>query len=226
MVPPQKPFPIARSERVKRILTKLRASDYQKATPGSRYNRPFMQGIAHPGNCPANESLQKLALLEHDKPGDAMSSFRPLLQAMPLLALLFATSATAAAAGDVTTIDLAAEASRPAANDLARATVFAEATGATPSDLARRVNGLIADGLKTARGYSSIKTQSGGTHTYPVYGKGSRIEGWRMRSELTLESADTRPSPSCWASFRDRWASPAWPCCRRRKRERRPKTRP
>jgi predicted secreted protein len=116
-----------------------------------------LQGIAHPGNCPANESLQKLALLEHDKPGDAMTSFRPLLKAMPLLALLFATSATAAAAGDVMTIDLAAEASRPAANDLARATVFAEAAGATPSDLARRVNGLIADGLKTARGYGSIK---------------------------------------------------------------------
>ena len=120
-----------------------------------------------------------------------MAPFRPLLQAMPLLALLVATSATAAAAGDVMTIDLAAEASRPAANDLARATVFAEAAGATPSDLARRVNGLIADGLKTARGYGSIRTQSGGTHTYPVYGKGSRIEGWRMRSELTLESADS-----------------------------------
>ncbi|MEF8719033.1 MAG: SIMPL domain-containing protein [Candidatus Accumulibacter necessarius] len=120
-----------------------------------------------------------------------MKAFRPLLQAMPLLALLFATSATAAAAGNVTTIELAAEASRPAANDLARATLFAEASGAAPGELARRVNGLIADGLKTAEAYSSVKTQSGATHTYPVYGKGNRIEGWRMRSELTLESADT-----------------------------------
>ena len=145
---------------------------------------------------------------------------------MPLLALLFATSATAAAAGNVTTIDLAAEASRPAANDLARATVFAEASGATPNDLARRVNGLIADRLKTARGYSGIRTQSGGTHSYPVYGKGSRIEGWRMRSELILESADSAALSELLGKLQGRLASPPWPCCQHRKHERRLKTRP
>ena len=120
-----------------------------------------------------------------------MTPFRHLLHSLPLLTLLFATPAPAASPDSGTTIDLAAEASRPATNDLARATVFAEATGVTPSDLSRRINGLIADGLKTARSYSSIKTQSGATHSYPVYGKGGKIENWRMRSELTLESSDT-----------------------------------
>ena len=120
-----------------------------------------------------------------------MKTARPLLHTLPLLALLIATPALATPpASSATTIDLAAEASRPAANDLARATVFAEATGATPSELGKRVNGLIADALKTAKGYSSVKVQSGTTHTFPVYGKGNRIEGWRMRSDLTLESAD------------------------------------
>jgi predicted secreted protein len=120
-----------------------------------------------------------------------MTSLRPLLQMLPLLATLLAGPVLAAAPGSGTTVDLAAEAARPAANDLARATVFAEASGANPSELAKRVNSLIADGLKTARGYASIKTQSGATHTSPVYNKGSKIEGWRMRSELTLESGDT-----------------------------------
>ncbi|WP_245754524.1 SIMPL domain-containing protein [Candidatus Accumulibacter aalborgensis] len=110
---------------------------------------------------------------------------------MSILALLLATPVPAAPVDTGTTIDLAAEASRPAANDLARATVFAEASGTTPGDLATRVNGLIAAGLKTARGYSNIKAQSGATHTYPVYAKGSTIEGWRMRSDLTLETGDT-----------------------------------
>jgi predicted secreted protein len=96
----------------------------------------------------------------------------------------------AATAERPTTVELAAEASRPAANDLARATVFAEATGATPGELGKRVNGLIADGLKMARSYGSVRVQSGATHTHPVYGKGNRIEGWRMRSDLTLESTD------------------------------------
>ena len=120
-----------------------------------------------------------------------MYPVRPLFRFLPLLALLIAAPALAASSAGGTSIDLSAEASRPAANDLARATVFAEATGATPSELAKRVNGLVADALRTARSYSSIRTQSGTTSTYPIYGKGSKIEGWRMRSDLALESADT-----------------------------------
>jgi predicted secreted protein len=107
--------------------------------------------------------------------------------AFPLLAALLASSALAAP----TLLDLSAEASRPAANDLARATVFAEATGSTPGELSGRIKSLIADSLKTAKGYATVKTQSGGTNTYPVYAKGGKIESWRMRSELALESGDT-----------------------------------
>ncbi|HCV14546.1 MAG TPA: cyclic nucleotide-binding protein, partial [Candidatus Accumulibacter sp.] len=114
-----------------------------------------------------------------------------LRNALPLLALLLAPPALAATTERATTIDLAAEAGRPAANDLARATVFAEATGATPGEPGKRVNSLIADGLKMARSYGNVRVQSGATHTHPVYGKGNRIEGWRMRSDLTLESTDT-----------------------------------
>ncbi|MCB1930876.1 MAG: SIMPL domain-containing protein [Candidatus Accumulibacter sp.] len=120
-----------------------------------------------------------------------MTSFRPLLHATALLLALVATPTLAATGGNATTIDLSAEATRPASNDLARATVFAEATGATAGELADQVKRLIGDALKATRAYGSIKTQSGATSTYPVYGKGSKIEGWRMRSELTLESTDT-----------------------------------
>ena len=120
-----------------------------------------------------------------------MHPCRPLLHSLPLLVMLIAGPALAAPAAGGTSVDLSAEASRPATNDLARATVFAEATGATPNELAKRVNGLVADALKTARSYSSVRTQSTNTSTYPIYGKGSKIEGWRMRSDLSLESADT-----------------------------------
>lgn len=109
------------------------------------------------------------------------------LLTLPFLTFLFAAPAFSAP----TSVELSVEASRPAANDLARATVFTEATGATTGELAKRINSQIGDALKTARSYASVKTQSGGTHTYPVYAKGGKIESWRMRSELTLESADT-----------------------------------
>ncbi len=120
-----------------------------------------------------------------------MNTFPDALDGRPLMALLFAASVAAAPPDTGTTVDLSAEASVTAANDLARATVFAEATGSAPGDLARRVNGLLSDALKTARAYPSVRTQSGVTHTYPVYSKGSKIDGWRMRSDLALESGDT-----------------------------------
>ncbi|WP_153109410.1 SIMPL domain-containing protein [Propionivibrio limicola] len=102
--------------------------------------------------------------------------------------LAFVLSATASA-GPIT-VELTADASRPAVNDLFRATVAAEATNDTPAELARNVNRLIGEALKTARAYPAVKTQSGSSSTQPVYSKSGKIEAWRMRSELTLESAD------------------------------------
>lgn len=95
---------------------------------------------------------------------------------------------TATLAG--TTVDLTAEASRPAANDMVRATVFAEASGNNPADLARRVNQDIAEGLKVIKSKPGIAVKSGRQSTFPVYGQGQKIDGWRMHSELVLESRD------------------------------------
>ena len=110
-----------------------------------------------------------------------------------LLPLMFlaALQTFAAPVASATTIDLGAEASRSAPNDLARATLFAEATGPAPADAAKKVNAQIGEALATAKGYARVKVQSGITQTYPVYAKGGKIESWRMRSELSLESGDT-----------------------------------
>ena len=88
-------------------------------------------------------------------------------------------------------VELSGEASRAAINDLVRATVAAESSGATPGEPARQVNAQIAEALKTAKAYPAVKAQSGSTASYPVYAKGGKIEAWRVRSELTLESSDT-----------------------------------
>ena len=115
---------------------------------------------------------------------------RPLYHAARLLALLAWTWSAPGWSAPLV-VDLSAEASRPAANDQLRATVFAEASGATPGELSAQVNKLIGEALKTAKAYPAIKTQSGGTSTYPIYAKGGKIEAWRMRSELALESGDS-----------------------------------
>lgn len=91
----------------------------------------------------------------------------------------------------VTIVEFSAEANRNVINDLFKATVSAEASGSTAGELARQVNAQIADALKNARQYPTVKMQSGGTSTSPIYGKSGKIEGWRMRSELTLETGDS-----------------------------------
>ena len=103
------------------------------------------------------------------------------------LAVCFAS--TTAHAG--TLVDLSAEASRPATNDMVRASVFSEASGNNPAELARRVNADIAEALKLIRAKSGVTVKSGQQSTYPVYGQAQKIDGWRMRSELVIESKDT-----------------------------------
>jgi len=89
-----------------------------------------------------------------------------------------------------TIIELAAEASRPAANDMVRASIYSESTGSNPAEVARRVNQEIAEALKVIRDKPAVSVKSGQQSSYPVYGKEQKIESWRMRSELILESKE------------------------------------
>lgn len=104
--------------------------------------------------------------------------------------LFFCTFLAAQVVDAGTTIDLAAEASRLAINDQIRAVVYGEANGSNPADLARRVNQEIAEGLKLIRGKAGVSVKSGNQSTWPIYGREQKIESWRMRSELVLESRD------------------------------------
>ncbi len=105
-----------------------------------------------------------------------------------LLALWALSLAATVQAGAL--IDLSAEASRPAVNDMVRASVFSEASGSNPAELARRVNGDIAEALKVIRERKGVTVKSGSQSTYPVYTQSRKIDGWRMRSELLIESKD------------------------------------
>ncbi len=105
-----------------------------------------------------------------------------------LLALLAGSFAAASQAGAL--IDLAAEAGRQAANDMVRASVYSEASGSNPADLARQVNGNIGEALKLIREKKGVTVKSGNQSTYPIYTQSRKIDGWRMRSELLIESRD------------------------------------
>ncbi len=108
----------------------------------------------------------------------------------PLFAgLLGLATLTTAQAGAL--INLSAEASQAAPNDEIHATVYAEATGNNPAELAKRINRELGEALKVARGQPGISAKTGSQSTYPLYGQNQRIENWRMRAELVLESRDS-----------------------------------
>lgn len=114
-----------------------------------------------------------------------------LIAAALIAAVPLPGRAADAGAHDGTLVEFSAEASRSAPNDLARATAFVEAAGADAAELARQVNAAIGAALETAKGYPAVRTRSGTTATYPIYAKNaSRIESWRMRSEVLLESRE------------------------------------
>ncbi|MFT3758605.1 SIMPL domain-containing protein [Thauera sp.] len=90
------------------------------------------------------------------------------------------------------TIEFSANASQAAPNDLGIATLYVESNGKDAAALAKEINQRIAKALDLARGFASVKAQSGGVSTWPVYAKNGqgKIESWRMRSEIRIESRD------------------------------------
>lgn len=105
------------------------------------------------------------------------------------LVALFAGNLPLAHAGAL--IELSAEASRPAANDLIQAQVYAEANAGNPAEVARLVNRDLNEALQLIKKTTGVTVKSGNQNTYPIYGNGRRIEGWRMRADLLLESKDS-----------------------------------
>lgn len=104
---------------------------------------------------------------------------------MPLAVLIAAIESNAG-----TQIELSVDGSQLAANDLASAVLFAESSAQRASDAARTVNTTMADAIKRCRQNSGMVCRSGNTSTQPVHGKAGRIDGWRVRSELLVESTN------------------------------------
>jgi predicted secreted protein len=108
---------------------------------------------------------------------------------LSLVLLAGAGHALAQTGSTAPTVTLSAETRQTAPNDLAMASVFFEADGPNPASLSRTVDAAIEAGLAEIRRYPDIKAKTGSVSTSPTYGKGTRrIDGWRMRSEILLES--------------------------------------
>lgn len=105
-----------------------------------------------------------------------------------LFALLLAPLALGAQAPAETLFNLVslnAQAERGIPNDLLTATLAAEAEGAEPAQLADGVKRALVAALA----YKSVRAQSAGYQTIPVYDK-NRVARWLVWQELRLKSTD------------------------------------
>lgn len=89
-------------------------------------------------------------------------------------------------------VELQAEASREVQNDLMTANLYAEASDPSAAKVADQLNRVAAEALKTAGAEKAVKARSGYSQTYPVNDRNGKVTGWRGRSEIRLESKDTR----------------------------------
>ena len=106
------------------------------------------------------------------------------MKKMLLILACFAASANAQMS-----VDLSTSASVAAPNDMVSVSVYIEESGESPAQLAKIINPRINDIVNLAKTKKTVRVQTGYQRSYPVYEK-TRLKGWRMRSEVELESED------------------------------------
>jgi predicted secreted protein len=87
-------------------------------------------------------------------------------------------------------VDLQAEAQGDIQNDLMTASLYVEQSGENPARVANSVNKVVNEALRAAEDVKSVKVSTAGYQSYPVYSKTNHLEGWRVRSEIRIESKD------------------------------------
>src|SRR5215813_10036039 len=84
-------------------------------------------------------------------------------------------------------VELHADAQREVQNDLLSAVLYVEMNDANPATLASAINRSMNDALRVAKEYRGVKARSGSNQVYPVYSKGTTLQGWRGRAEIRVE---------------------------------------
>lgn len=131
------------------------------------------------------------------------SPFRTVLLVSALLA---ATSAVQARDNDGprNRIDFQTEVAQILPNDLMRATLSIELSDRNPGQLARALTQAMNDGLAKGRNFTTVKLASGNQQSWPIYSEKQKLEGWRGRAELMLESKDFKAAGELLSQLQER----------------------
>ncbi|MGE0386599.1 MAG: SIMPL domain-containing protein [Gammaproteobacteria bacterium] len=108
------------------------------------------------------------------------------------VALAAVLASAGAAAGEAPVYDqvsLSVSAQEEVSNDLLVAILYAQREGARQAEVADGVNTAMRAALDVAKATATVKVQTLGYSTSPVYNRES-VVGWRARQSLRLESRD------------------------------------
>jgi len=130
---------------------------------------------------------------------------RTIRQLLPIA--LLAGSATWAHAAEpqqpMGRVDFQAEVSRTLPNDLLIATLSTELSDKNAGQLSRALTLAMNEAMQKAKAWPTVKVSTGNQRSWPVYGKTSKLEGWRGRAELNIESKDFKAASELLASLQD-----------------------
>ena len=87
-------------------------------------------------------------------------------------------------------IDFQTEVESVVTNDLLTAGFSIESNNKNPAALSRELTVKINEALRQASAFKTVKLTSGNQQTWPVYSDKNKLESWRGRAELRLESQD------------------------------------
>jgi predicted secreted protein len=105
-------------------------------------------------------------------------------------------------------VEFVTEVAREIPNDQMNAVLSVELSDKDAGRLAQQIANLMNDAMKKAAAFPSVKATSGNQNTWPVYGESltssSRLESWRGRAEIRLESKDFKAASELIARLQDK----------------------
>lgn len=118
-----------------------------------------------------------------------MKLFQPNIPALALCLLPMAVFA-APESLNYNVVSLQAQVHREVENDSFYAVLFVEANDADPARLANGINRRLEEARRIAQGYGVVKVKTQSQQTFPIYNNQNKLQGWRARAEIRLESED------------------------------------
>lgn len=129
--------------------------------------------------------------------------FSPFALSGLAFALALAAPAMAAEPQPMNRVDFQTEVSQVLPNDLLRATLSVEVNDHDPAAVARGLTLAMNNALARAKAFPTVKVSSGNQRNWPIYGKTQKLESWRGRAELTVESKDFKAAGELLAQLQD-----------------------